>query len=70
MYNKEIIDELIHRFGIESTILFCKMESVKNELLWEDCKNKKIAPGECVEFDFERDWWKSEGELLLTELPK
>jgi hypothetical protein len=56
MYNKEILAELVRQFGEENTIIFCQMESVKNSLLM----NSNIEN----EFDFERDWWKENGEKL------
>jgi len=36
MYNKEVLEELVSKFGIENTILFCKMEALKNSILYED----------------------------------
>jgi len=56
MYNKEILAELIRQFGKENTIIFCKMESVKNSLLMNSNTEN--------EFDYERDWWKENGEKL------
>jgi len=56
MYNKEILAELIRQFGKENTIIFCKMESVKNSLLMNSNTEN--------EFDYERDWWKENGKKL------
>jgi hypothetical protein len=36
MYNKDVVNTLIREFGIENTILYCKMESRKNDLIYED----------------------------------
>ena len=66
MFNKEILDELVRQFGVTNVILFCKMESAKNELLYQDCM--KAGDSECVEYDFERDWWKIEGHQLMENL--
>jgi hypothetical protein len=66
MFNKEILDELERQFGVTSVILFCRMESAKNELLYQDCI--KSGDNECVEYDFERDWWKTEGHKLTQNL--
>ena len=68
MFNKEILDELVRQFGVTSVILFCKMESVKNDILYQDCI--KAGDSECVEYDFERDWWKKEGYELTKNLTK
>ena len=62
MYNKEILDELIKQFGEESTILFCKMESVKNAILFDGAEEKHFP--EPNEWGFERDWWKENGKRL------
>jgi hypothetical protein len=63
MYNSSILNLLIKEFGIANAILFCQMESAKNAILYADCI--KSGDGECVEYDFERDWWHKEGEELV-----
>jgi len=40
--------------------------SVKNDILYQDCI--KSGDNECVEYDFERDWWKKEGNQLMENL--
>jgi hypothetical protein len=64
MYNKDIVNALIREFGIENTILYCKMESRKNDLLYEDALDRGVI-GSC-EIEYERDWWNDEGNLLQT----
>jgi hypothetical protein len=64
MYNKDVLNALIREFGVENTILYCKMESRKNDLLYEDALNRGMI-GSC-EIEYERDWWNDEGELLQT----
>jgi len=68
MFNKEILDELVRQFGVTSVILFCKMESTKNSILYNDCI--KSGDNECVEYDFERDWWGKAGNELTQNLKK
>ena len=69
MYNKEILDELVKQFGEEKTITFCKMESVKNAMLYDGAEEKHFP--EPNEWGFERDWWKTNGELLqVTRVAK
>ena len=62
MFNKEILDELVRQFGEEATILFCKMESIKNALLYDSAEEKHFP--EPNEWGFERDWWKENGAKL------
>jgi hypothetical protein len=64
MYNKEILDELVRQFGEEAVILFCKMESVKNAMLYESVEEDKKHYPEPNEWAFERDWWKNNAERL------
>jgi hypothetical protein len=64
MYNKDVVNALIREFGIENTILYCKMESRKNDLLYEDALDRGVI-GSC-EIEYERDWWNDEGNLLQT----
>ena len=64
MYNKDVVNALIREFGVENTILYCKMESRKNDLLYEDALDRGMI-GSC-EIEYERDWWNDESNLLQT----
>jgi hypothetical protein len=64
MYNKDVVNALIREFGIENTILYCKMESRKNDLLYQDALDRGVI-GSC-EIEYERDWWNDEANLLQT----
>jgi hypothetical protein len=64
MYNKEVLEELVKKFGIDNTILFFKMEALKNAILYEGCIKNNENTTDCVEFDFERDWWQNKYEEL------
>ena len=64
MYNKDVVNTLIREFGVENTILYCKMESRKNDLLYEDALDRGVI-GSC-EIEYERDWWNDEANLLQT----
>ena len=64
MYNKDVVNTLIREFGVENTILYCKMESRKNDLLYEDALDRGMI-GSC-EIEYERDWWNDEANLLQT----
>lgn len=70
MYNKEILDELVRQFGEEATILFCKMESVKNSMLFDSVEEDKKHHPEPNEWSFERDWWKDSGMKLESRTLK
>jgi hypothetical protein len=40
------------------------MEALKNSILYEDCIKNDQNTTDCVEFDFERDWWQNKYEEL------
>jgi hypothetical protein len=64
MYNKDVVNALIREFGIENTILYCKMESRKNDLLYQDALDRGVIGSS--EIKYERDWWNDEENLLQT----
>jgi hypothetical protein len=64
MYNKDMVNALIREFGIENAILYCKMESRKNDLLYQDALDRGVIGSS--EIKYERDWWNDEENLLQT----
>ena len=64
MYNKDISDKLIELYGEEKVALFSEMESIKNELIFNDLSKNSFS--ELNEFSFERDWWKENGKKLQS----
>lgn len=63
MFNKDVLDALIREFGVQNTILYCKMEARKSELMLQDSIDRgQIGSSE---WEYERDFWKdSEKELF------
>ena len=65
MHNEKIFEELVLQFGTAQTYLYCRMEALRNDLLYKDCvNNNNTEVNECFAYDFERDWWKAK-ELEL-----
>ena len=64
MFNSEILDHLIAKFGIDDVIKFCEIESEKNALLAQSVDEDKRHHPEPNEWRFERDWWKESGKQL------
>jgi hypothetical protein len=64
MYNSEILDHLIAKYGIDDVIKFCEMESEKNALLADDFEKNKTRDSEPSEFSYERDWWSIANKQL------
>jgi len=66
MFNNELLDEMIKQFGSGDVLLYCKMESAKNDILYKDCvsRNEHV---ECIEYDYERDWWASKYSELSKQ---
>jgi hypothetical protein len=64
MYNKEILEALIREFGVENAIIYCRLESRKSQLMFQDSiRNGEIGSSE---WEHERDWWKENETELLT----
>jgi hypothetical protein len=62
MFNKDISDKLIELYGEENVILFSKMESTKNSLIFDELEANCYNVIE--EHSFERDWWRENGARL------
>lgn len=61
MHNEKLFEHLVLHFGVAQTYLYCRMEAMKNDLLYKECAKEQ---NECFAYDFERDWWKAK-ELEL-----
>ncbi len=68
MYNSEILDHLIAKYGIDDVIKFCDMESEKNALLAASVDEDKQYHPEPNEWKFERDWWAESGKQLKQRI--
>ena len=70
MFNNELLNEMIKQFGSNDVLLYCKMESAKNDILYKDCVSRNEEHVECIEYDYERDWWNAKHNELFEELDK
>lgn len=64
MFNSEILEHLIKKYGKEKTQIFCEMESERNALLFNETEQDKKHLPEPSEWQFERDWWAESGKQL------
>jgi predicted transcriptional regulator len=64
MYNNDLVEALIKEFGLQETIVYCKLESKKNDIMYSHSR----AMGEIgsSEWEYERDWWAEKGNELST----
>jgi hypothetical protein len=62
MYNEQLVEKLTELFGKRELVMFCKIESKKNELLFENRNEAEIS----TDLDFEAQWWKNKYEELKT----
>ena len=53
MYNQEILQKIISKFGIEKSTQFCEIAALFYDIKYNACKNRDALN----EFDYERDWW-------------
>mgnify|MGYP006281304689 CR=1 FL=1 len=65
MSNREILQEMILKFGKRDATLFCRMEAQKYRIQWEEAKRKRIATREDLSYDVE--WWESMHDKLLNK---
>lgn len=68
MFNQEILDHLIKKYGKEKTEIFCEMESEKHSLLFDSIEKDKKHHPEPNEWKFERDWWAESGKQLKSRI--
>jgi hypothetical protein len=62
MFNKDISDKLVEQYGEENVILFSKMESTRNSLIFSELETNSYT--DIDEHSFERDWWRENGKRL------
>lgn len=67
MLREDLLKKILSDFGEVQTMLFCRMQSAMNAYLFEECV-KKGEDLTCVEYDYERDWWKDAEIKLSKEL--
>ncbi len=67
MFNNELVEKMIEHFGLPYVLLYCRMESFRNDALYRDCisRNEHL---ECIDYDYERDWWNAKLEELTKQL--
>lgn len=64
MYNEELYQRLINRFGVNTIKLFAIIEAYKYEILSGECKDG------CNELAFEKEWWSSKAASNKTAILK
>lgn len=69
MYNSEIITIMISEYGVEKTIDFCKMESLRNDLLHRSYKSRNLVEV-AGEYEYEKRWWQEAKVKLEKEFIK
>ena len=67
MFNEDLLKKLLHDFGEQETMLYCRMESAKNAYLFDECV-KNGQDNTCTQYDFERDWWKDAEKKIKDNL--
>ena len=67
MNNDEIELELIQRFGLDKTIMFCEMVSIMFDMMYAHAITYKDEDDVC-DYDFDRDWWKDKHNELIKRV--
>jgi hypothetical protein len=67
MYNDEFLQHIIHKYGVNTATMFCKIESEKYE---KTINIKRFSdPIERSEMEYERTWWSQRAEKLKNNEP-
>jgi hypothetical protein len=64
MYNKDLLNEMLDEYDMETVIKFCEMTAVMYDKKFLACTEEHL----CSEFDYERDWWKNAYVELTKEI--
>ncbi len=65
MKNSEIELELLNKYGLEKTILYCEMTSYMYGLMYEDIMEVQPKLNLDFAFDYEANWWKEKHDELI-----
>jgi hypothetical protein len=65
MYNHDLLNKMIDKFGVDKTTEFAEMVSFMHDVLYQEAKTN--GPDEITEHNFERDWWKNTHKQLKNE---
>jgi hypothetical protein len=64
MYNHDLMNKMIDRFGMKKVTEFAEMASFMHDVFYQEAvKNGKDEP---TEHNFERDWWQDKFEELKS----
>lgn len=64
MYNHDLLNKMIDRFGMEKVTEFAEMVSFMHDVLYQEAiTNGRDEP---TEHNFERDWWLTKFEELKS----
>lgn len=64
MYNHDLLNKMIDRFGMDKMTEFAEMVSFMHDVLYQEALAN--GPDDFTEHNFERDWWKDKYEELKS----
>ena len=60
MFNQEILNTVVEKFGTQKAAEFCDIVSILYDIKYSGCKTT-----ECIEeYAFEREWWAEAAESM------
>jgi len=65
MYNHDLLNKMIDKFGVEDVTTFAKIASFMHDILYQE--SLVNGSDDVSEHNFERDWWKLKYEELKKE---
>ena len=70
MYNQEMLERIVAKFGTDRAIEFCEVASMLYDIKFNACKEEDVDYDSLkAEYDYERDWWLEAGITLKQQQP-
>jgi hypothetical protein len=66
MYNHDLLNKMIDKFGMEKVTEFAEMVSFMHDVLYQEAKAN--GPDDITEHNYERDWWQDKFDELKTKV--
>lgn len=68
MYNEDFVQKIIAERGREAALIYCELEAERNDILVREYKYiKTLKDDECIDCDYERQWWSLRAEKLKNQ---
>jgi hypothetical protein len=68
MYNEDLVQVVIDKYGRQQALIYCQIEYDKNDMIYRELKSsKKVPQMDIYEVSYERQWWEERLKKLKNE---